>query len=159
MQAILSVLVREAERYKGCAVLPLEHYIAAGQRTDLIGDAHIVDSNNTLFEGYEIKHNIPITSEWIRSSFEKLQKTPVKRFYILTTYPHNDYSEFKLNIQQIARAHGCQLTVNGVDHTLGYYLRFIRDPSAFMHEYVSGLERDPTVSFQLKETWNEIVQA
>lgn len=83
--AILSVLVREVGRYNNCAVLPLEHHNTADRRTELIGDVHIVDPDNTLFEGYEIKHNIPITSGLIQNSFEKLQKTPVKRFYILTT--------------------------------------------------------------------------
>ena len=156
--AILSVLVREVGRYNNCAVLPLEHHNTADRRTELIGDVHIVDPDNTLFEGYEIKHNIPITSGLIQNSFEKLQKTPVKRFYILTTYPHRDYSRFQSDIQQIARAHGCQLIANGVSHTLKYYLRLTRDTSAFVHKYVSGLESDSSVSFQLKDAWNKIVQ-
>ena len=119
---------------------------------------HIVDPNGTLFEGYEIKHNIPITSGLIQNSFEKLRKTPVKRFYILTTYPHGDYSKFRSDIQKITRAHGCQLIVNGVNHTLKYYLRLIQDTSAFVHKYVSDLESDSSVSFQLKDAWNKIVQ-
>jgi len=61
VHAILSVLVREIGRYNSCAVLPLEHHNTADRRTELIGDVHIINSNNTLFEGYEIKHNIPIT--------------------------------------------------------------------------------------------------
>ena len=157
MHAILSILTRETERYRDCTVLPLEHHTAADRRTNLVGDIHIVDSDNTLFEGYEVKHNIAITPGLVQTSFEKLQTTPIKRFYILTTYPHEDYSEFALDIQNVARIHGSQLIVNGVDRTLMYYLRLIKDTSAFVDQYVSNLETDPSVTFQLKEAWNEII--
>ena len=157
VHAILSILAREAGRYDNCTVLPLEHHNTADTRTDLIGDTHIVDANNALFEGYEIKHNIPITSGLIRTSFEKLRTTPVQRFYILTTYPHDNYSEFEPDIQRVAQDHGCQLIVNGVDRTLLYYLRLIGSTREFVDAYVTNLETDPSVTFQLKEAWNEIV--
>ena len=158
IHAILTILIQEAGRYNNCSLLPLEHHAASDARTDLIGDVHIVDSQAVLFEGYEIKHKIPITSELIQASFDKLQRTPVKRFYILTTYPHHSYSEFDSDISRIAQVHGCQLIVNGVDRTLMYYLRLIRDTSAFINKYVSNLETDPAVNFQLKEAWNQIVE-
>ncbi len=157
VHAILSVLAREADRYDNCTVLPLEHHNTADTRTDLIGDVHIVDANNTLFEGYEVKHNVPITSELIQTSFEKLRTTPVQRFYILTTYPHADYAEFDPDVQRVAQEHGCQLIVNGIDRTLLYYLRLIGNTRDFVDAYVTNLENDPSITFQLKEAWNEIV--
>ena len=159
IHAVLSILVKETERYRNCTLLPLEHHTAADSRTDLIGDAHIVDENNVLFEGYEVKHNIPITSELINASFEKLKTTPVKRFYILTTYQHDSYVEFAQDIQNVAQGHGCQLILNGVNPTLTYYLRLLNDTSRFVDGYVSNLEKDPSVTYQLKQAWNEIVQA
>ena len=159
IHAILTILVKELDRYEDCEVLPLEHHTAADSRTNLIGDIHIVDSEGILFEGYEIKHNIPITSRLIQDSFEKFHTTTVRRFYILTTHDRDDYSEFAPDIQRIASTHGCQLILNGVDRTLLYYLRLIRDTTEFIHQYVSNLETDPSVSFQLKEAWNEIAQA
>lgn len=158
VHAILSILVREAARYRDCVLLPLEHHTAADRRTDLIGDVHILDASGALFEGYEIKHNVPITAGLIQTSFEKLRTTPVRRFYLLTTHHRADYSEFEPDIRQVAQAHGCQLTVNGVDRTLAYYLRLIGDTRSFVHQYVSNLEIDPSVTFQLKQSWNEIVQ-
>lgn len=155
--AVLCLLARELARYQGCTLLPMESHTAADRRADLIGDIHILDANNTLFEGYEIKHNIPITSGLIQTSFEKLRATPVRRFYLLTTYHHDDYSGFEPDIQQVAQSHGCQLIVNGIAPTLRYYLRLIQDTSGFVNEYVSLLESDPSVTFQLKQAWNEIV--
>lgn len=156
LHSILSILARETNRYQNCTVLPLESHTSPDLRTGLIGDVNITDANNVLFESYEIKHNHPITSELIRVSFEKLQTTPVERFYILTTYPHNDYTQFHPDIQRIAQTHGCQLIVNGVDRTLSYYLRLINTTRDFVNAYVTHLETDPAISYHLKESWNQI---
>ena len=75
----------------------------------------------------------------------------VARFYILTTYPHTDYTEFEPDIRHIAQTQGCQLIVNGVDRTLYYYLRLIGSADAFLDAYVANLENDPSVTFRLKE--------
>ena len=159
IHAVLTLLVREAARYKECTLLSLtQQYTDADRRKALVGDVHIRSSNGLIFEGYEIKHNIPITSGLIQTSFEKLKATPVRRFYLLTTYHHEDYSEFEPDIQHVSQAHGCQLIVNGVDRTLMYYLRLIGDTREFVNEYVTNLEADQSVSFQLKQAWNEIVQ-
>ena len=157
--SILSILTKELDRYDGCQVLPLEHHTAADSRTNLIGDVHILNPQGVMFEGYEIKHNVPITSGMIQGSYDKFHATPVRRFYILTTHDRDDYSEFAPDIQRIASSHGCQLILNGIDRTLLYYLRLIRDTTEFIHQYVSNLETDPSVSFQIKEAWNQIAQA
>ena len=157
--AALSIVVREMERYAGHTLLPLERHTAADARTDLIGDVHIATPDGALFEGYEVKHNIPITSDLIWASYEKFRTAPVDRFYILTTYDHADYSEFAPDIRRVADIHGCQLIVNGVDRTLMYYLRLIKRPADFVHEYVSNLENDQTIGFQLKAAWNEIAES
>ena len=157
MHAILSVLARETERYRNCKLLPLESHTTADSRSHLIGDINILHEDDSVFEGYEIKHNVRITSELIETSFEKLRTTPVQRFYILTTYPHGSYDEFKQDIQRVAQTHGCQLIVNGVDRTLLYYLRIIGSTRSFIDAYVTLLESDDDVNFALRESWNQIV--
>ncbi len=156
MHSILTVLARETERYRMCKVLPLQAHTASDTKTRLIGDVNILDANGALYEGYEIKHNVRITSGLIHTSFQKLQTTPVQRFYILTTYPHDNYDEFSGDIRHVAQSHGCQLIVNGVDRTLLYYLRIIGSTRSFIDAYVSHLESDENVNFQLKESWNQI---
>lgn len=156
LHAIMTALCRELDRYRDCKLLPLEAHTTADSRSKLIGDINILDSKNTLFEGYEIKHKVPITSDLIRTSFAKLQTTPVKVFYILTTYPHLSYDEFKPDIDLIAKTHGCQLIVNGVDRTLLYYLRLIDDTRSFIDAYVSLLESDAAITYDLKEYWNQL---
>jgi len=81
----------------------------------------------------------------------------VKKFYILTTHQHDGYAEFEPDIQRVAQEHGCELTVNGVDATLRYYLRLVGDTREFVNAYATRLETDPSITFRLKEAWNEIV--
>ena len=159
IHAILTVLAREADRYENCEVLPLEHHNAADSRTRSIGDVSVADAEGNPFEGYEIKHNIRITHNLVSDSVEKFRTTPVQRYYILTTHIREDYSEFDERIKQVADSHGCQLIVNGVEHTLLYYLRLIKGTRDFVNEYVSNVETDPSISFDLKMAWNEIVQS
>ena len=159
IHAALTVLTRELERYNECELLPLEHHNAADSRTNSVGDLSIIDSEGNLFEGYEIKHGIPITSPMIQDSFQKFRTTPVRRYYILTTHSQEDYSVFDPDIRQVSDSHGCQLIVNGIDRTLLYYLRLIKSTHEFVDEYVSHLENDASVNYQLKAAWNEIVQS
>lgn len=159
IHAILTVLADETDRYRNCTVLPLESHTAADSKSQQIGDVNVVDKDGRFFEGYEIKHNVQITSNVIDTSFQKLRTTPVKRFYILTTYPHEDYTEFDDDVRRVAQTHGCQLIVNGVDRTLSYYLRLIEDTSSFIDTYVSRLESDAALNFQIRERWNQIVES
>ncbi len=159
LHAMLSVLLRETERYRACKLLALESHTTADSRSDHIGDIVILDADDAVFEGYEIKHNVRVTSDLIQTSFEKLRTTPARRFYILTTFPHESYDEFDADIRHIAQTHGCQLIVNGVDRTLLYYLRLIGSTRSFIDAYVTHLESDPVVNFQLKDRWNEIVSS
>ena len=151
IHAALSIMARETDRYRNCTILP------ADVQTNLIGDVNVVDANGYLFEGYKIKHNTPITSDLIQTSCQKLVTTPAERFYILTTSPHGDYSEFEPDIQRVSQAHGRQLIVDSIDRTLLYYLRLIGNTRDFVDAYVTNLENDPSITFQLKEAWNEIV--
>ncbi len=157
MHAILTVLARETERYRNCQLLPLEAHTSADSRSHLVGDINVLDGNGTFFEGYEIKHNVPINTELIQTSFQKIKTTLVKVFYILTTYSHENYEAFKPEIDHIAHSHGCQLIVNGVDRTLLYYLRLVGDTRSFIDQYVSHLENDDAITFELKNNWNKIV--
>lgn len=63
----------------------------------------------------------------------------------------------KTDIRQVAQEHGCQLIVNGVDPTLQYYLRLIGSTREFVNAYVTNLEIDPSVTYRIKQAWNEIV--
>lgn len=157
VHSILSVLVKELNRYQDHFLMPLEQHTASDTRSGLIGDIHIAHSSGTIFEAFEIKHEIPLTKELVSTSFEKFRTMPVERFYILTTHDSGIDQVLYDAIQHVRIAHGCQLILNGVAPTLKYYLRLVSSTSQFVDAYVSAVENDPAVSYALKQAWNEIV--
>ena len=163
IQSILKIVVREFRRYEGCELLPLEGYTGDGIRSGLggVGDVQIMRGENTVYEGFEVKHDIPINWSVIDSAYQKLRTTPVERYYILTTSPDTAYIEMNEErndqITEIKRVYGCQVIVSGVAPTLRYYLRLISDTRDFIDEYVGAVERDGDISYELKKRWDEIV--
>ena len=158
MYAIVSILVRETGRYRGCAVLPPQRRNRpVDLRSNAIGDVNVVYANGRLLEFYDIKRNQPINAKLIQDAHERALVKPAERFYILTTYPHQDYAEYGPDIHRIWRVSGRQLVVDDFDRTLSHYLRLIGSTRQFIDEYATSLENDPSVPFRLKEAWSEIV--
>ena len=157
MHCVMGILVREFARYRGCTLLPLGQQEPIGRRAGLVDDIHILDAAGRLVEGYKVLHNIPVTGGMLQDLSEKLKGAMAYRYYLLTTYRREDYSEFNPYIDRIAEVLGCQLTVDSFDQTLRYYLRSVKDTAMFVDEYASRLETAPAVSLQLKQAWNEIL--
>jgi DNA (cytosine-5)-methyltransferase 1 len=112
-----------------------------------------------LFEGVEIKHRIIITPELIADAYEKFKVHNTDRYYLLTTanMDNADYSAIRIEVERIAKIHGCQVIVNGVYSTLEYYLRLLSDTADFIDCYVECMKVDETIKFQHKTKWNDIV--
>lgn len=157
MHCVMGILVQEFARYRGCTLLPLGHQESIGRRTGLVDGIHILDAAGMMVDGYKVMHNIPVSDGILQDLSEKLKGAMASRYYLLTTYQREDYSEFNPYIDRVAQVIGCQLTVDSFDRTLRYYLRSIKDAAMFVDEYASRLETDPAVSFQLKQAWNEIL--
>ena len=95
----------------------------------------------------------------MQDAFEKFQTTQVKRYYLLST-ADIDESERELierEIEKIKTIHGCHVIVNGIIHSLKYYLRLLENPAEFISNYVNLLEQDTSLKFEHKKMWNEVV--
>lgn len=159
LHSLMGIMVREAARYSGCALLPLRFQGAAGRSAALVGYIHILDPAGMLLEGYAVLPNIPIADGLLQDCHEKLQGMAALRYYLLTTGQREDYAEFNPYIDEIARFPGCQLAVDSFDRTLRHYLQLIKNPAEFVDAYASRLETDPAISPQLKPAWDEIIAA
>lgn len=155
--AVLKVVVAETSRYTDCELLPLEAQTAADTRTGNVGDVQIMRGGDVVYEGLEVKHDIPVSSSIVDTAYEKFRTAAVERYYILTTHATQSFEGMDGLISEIQRGHGCQVIVNGVAPTLRYYLRLLSDASLFVHEYVTLVETDNDVSYDLKIRWNELV--
>ena len=150
-------LIDEVDRFKNNQLLPLLPHTSADQKTGRAGDIDICQDSKTV-EAVEIKHGIKINIELVSATIEKVKRTTVKRYYILST---NDVIE---GIDDITRLitearinHGCEFIVNGVASTLRYYLRLISNVDEFVESFISLLEKDNDVGYQTKMAWDNIV--
>ena len=157
--AAYQALTKELKRFEGKTLLPLESHTASDKRSGRIGDIEILDKQQRSFEAVEVKHGIPITLQLVRDAYEKFKTTPVNRYYILSTAASDDgqMAAMDAEIIRIKNVHGCQVIINGIMHTLKYYLRLLSDPYEFIENYINLIEQDPALKFEHKERWNQLI--
>lgn len=157
--AAYQCMMGQVARYHDKVLCPLASHNSADAQSGRIGDIDVNNSNNTAFEGVEIKHEIPVTPQLVKDAYEKFKVYNTDRYYLLTTAKMDsaNWDAIDSEIQRIAQIHGCQVIVNGVYSTLKYYLRLVTDPAEFIDKYVELLKIDETVKFQHKIVWNEII--
>ena len=157
--AAYQCMMNQVARYEEKILCPLESHTSADFQSGRIGDIEIKNSDETAFEGVEIKHEITITKQIISDAYEKFKIYNTDRYYILTTAEKNfeNISEIEEEIHRIEKIHGCQVIVNGVYDTLKYYLRLLKDTSEFISNYVELLKVDDSIKFLHKKKWNDFV--
>lgn len=92
-----------------------------------IGDIDVNNENGSAFEGVEIKHEIPITSQLVADAYKKFKVHNTDRYYLLTTANMDsaDWDAIEVEVARISQIHRYQVIVNGVYTTLKYYLRLL----------------------------------
>lgn len=157
--AAYQALMPELKRFEGKSLLAIESHTSSDIRSGRIGDIELADEKQRPFEAVEVKHGIAITLQIVQDSYEKFNKTPVDRYYILSTAKssQNESIAIDAEILRIKNAHGCQLIVNGIMETLKYYLRLLSSPYEFIENYVNLLEEDKALKYEHKEKWNKLI--
>ena len=152
-------MMNEVERYKTLSLQPLESHTSADSQSGRTSDIDVIEKSGNVFEAVEIKHNIQITPELIKTAYSKFKHHQIKRFYLLTTANMDsaDWSSINAEIDKIVRQHGCQVIVNGVFSTLKYYLRLLKNTDDFISCYIANMKNDPVIKFNHKDAWNKIV--
>lgn len=165
--SIYEIILMDIARYKGKKLLPLKSHIASDIKAGEIGDIEIInEKRKSIFEGVEIKHGIPIDFLIVRDAYEKIKDISIERYYILTTAePNIKRGEEKKVLQlvnEIRKNHGCEMVVNGLIHSLKYYLRLVQNLDEFMARYSKNIKIEASISTIIKlehlEKWNEIIK-
>lgn len=102
----------------------------------------------------------------MRDAYEKIKDIPIERYYILTTAePNIKRGEEKKVLQlvnEIRKNHGCEIVINGLIHSLKYYLRLVQNLDEFMDRYSKNIKIEASISTIIKlehlEKWNEIIK-
>jgi DNA (cytosine-5)-methyltransferase 1 len=155
LYAAYQCLIEEMDRYKGMNLCPLESHTSPDRRSGAIGDIEI-RNNDEPFEGVEVKHGIEITKGIVEEAYTKIRPYPIARYYVLSTREPSESHRAQIEeaLRHITEEHGCDIIVNGVLHTLEYYLRLVDNPQKVLDNYVGLLETDPAVKSVHKEQWN-----
>ncbi|MCY4610508.1 MAG: hypothetical protein OXC38_02195 [Gammaproteobacteria bacterium] len=154
--AAYTSLVKEVGRYRDHHLLPLLPHNAADQKTGRHGDIDL-QHDSKIVEAVEIKHGIQINPDLVSSTIEKVKRTSVKRYYILSTNEIlNDIEEITKLTTDARINHGCEIIVNGVAATLKYYLRLVSNTDDFIENFVSMLEKDDDIGYETKMAWDQV---
>ena len=158
--AIYQILLKELNKFSGCSLPEIGSYTASDRTSKTAGDLEVFDSTNSLQEAIEIKLNIPIDIHMVRRAKEKIYKFNPKRYYILSTADvlQSDIGDIYVQIDEIKREHGCQLILNGVLHTLKYYLRLIDNIDEFISIYSNLIETDSELKLIHKQYWAQKIR-
>lgn len=157
--SVYQLLIGEVSNYNNLILKPLESHQASDLRTGSVGDIELEDNDGDVIEGVEVKHNLEIDVSILLRAKEKIYKSNLKRYYILTTHRNcaNVSTEVNNLIRQVYLEHGCQIIVNGVIPTIKYYLRMCSDPSVFLNNYSINISDQGSVTDEQLSIWFQII--
>ncbi len=157
--AIYKYLIAEIGRYKNCELAPLGSHTASDRTSKSAGDIQVMEKGH-VFEVVEVKLDKMVDMNIARIAYEKIVKFNPERYYILSHIGivEKDQEEIEKLIDEIKDSHGCQLIVNGLLHTLKYYLRLISNPKAFFNEYIELVENDTELKIIHKTKLRELIK-
>lgn len=158
--SVYQIIIEEVARYKDKTLQPLGSHTSADLRSGDIGDIQINDKNQKAFEGVEVKYGKMIDSILVEDAFEKIKPHSVNRYYLLSTEitTGEEMEKIQNTITEIQEKHGCQVIVNGLIHSIKYYLRLINDTDQFIKNYTENVINDPAIKIEHKRAWKELVE-
>ena len=151
-------------RYNSKTLSPLKTHTTSDTKSSGIGDIEVLDEKGNFFEAVETKHNISISPELVHYAYQRFSETSVSRYYLLTTTEPNVDNPDTVDslIHQIRMQHGCEVIVDGILPSLKYYLRWLSDPTLFLHVYSKNLQLDFNRNTDVKEIhlrrWYELLE-
>lgn len=162
--SIYQILSKNVEIYKDKKLQPLKSHTTSDRYMGF-GDIEIYYKDGSPFEIVEIKHKIPIDLTMIKDVLKKIQCTPIKRYFILTTAEpcfQGDEKEIFRLLNEIKYNYNIDIIPNGILPSLKYYLRFINDPIEFVKTYTENLKKEFAQGTDVKEIhfrkWKEIIK-
>lgn len=159
IHSIYDMLIEQVSQYHGFTLRPLESHQASDLRTGAVGDIEIEDADGDVVEGVEVKHGLRIGLPILMTAEEKILKSGLKRYYILTTHSSCNPSDPDVDaiIRKVYKSHGCQIIPNGVYPTIRYYLRMMSNPSEFLRRYSDNLAKRDDVTHDQVTRWIALV--
>lgn len=161
MYSIYECIIGELKRFQNKFLLPMSSHYSCDKSSGNAGDIVICNyDDKALYEVIDVKFEIAPTQIMIEDVYKKICHTSIQRYYVLSTLSPTDDENNKINksIQKIKDEHGCQIIVNGVFHTLKYYLRLLDNTDLFVDKYIDNIQKHPEINAEHKIAWNMLIK-
>jgi len=155
--AIYKCILSKVVRFDGQMLEPLQRMKSADRKSGTVGDI-VVSHHGSPIEAVEIKFGKPITVMDISEAIEKVRAETVGRYYLLSTEGVlvDDVKLINTKKANFLKQNGCEIIVNGVIDTVGYYLRLLPDTTEFLSSYVELVQNDSDTGYEHRVAWNDI---
>lgn len=154
--AIYQSLIGKILRYDGQVLDKIQRMKSADRKAGTVGDVVLLQGGVPV-EAVEIKFNQPITDIHVCEAIEKVRGASVSRYYLLSTAGvlSDDFEAITQRKSDFLKQNGCEIIVNGVIETIGYYLRLLPNTTEFVSNYALLVESDEDTSYEHRIAWNE----
>jgi DNA (cytosine-5)-methyltransferase 1 len=154
--AIYMSILGKMTRFEGQKLENLQRMKAADRKTGTVGDIVVVDDALQPIEAVEIKFGQPISDIHVCEAIEKVRGASVSRYYMLSTkgISNEDADSIAIRKAEFLKQNGCEIIVNGVVDTIGYYLRLLPNTTEFLSYYADIVESDDDTDYEHRIAWN-----
>lgn len=144
-------------RYRDWELAPLGRMKAADRKSGTVGDIVVLENSRPI-EAVETKMGIPISRAVVLEAMEKIVSASVERYLILSTAGilEEDRSFIVQRCAEFKHSNGCEVIVDGVLDTIGYYLRLLPSTAMYLNTYADVMQDDKDIDYEHKVAWNEI---
>jgi DNA (cytosine-5)-methyltransferase 1 len=158
--ALYECMMPTISRYHGYKLQPLERMKTANRKSGTVGDID-VNFNDQPIEAVEVKHGVRISKLHVAEAIQKIKSASVERYLILSTAGIQGEDAKAINELSVdfRKSNGCEIIVNGVIETIGYYLRLLRSTNDFVNQYTKKLEVDEDLDYEHRLAWNRLCAA
>lgn len=133
---------------------------AADRKSGTVGDIVVTNSGRPI-EAVETKMGVSIDLVIVLEAMQKIVSVSVERYLILSTVGmvEGDRAEIASRCRAFKKSNGCEVIVNGVLDTIGYYLRLLPSTAMYLDTYAELMEGDIDLDYEHRVVWNEICAA
>jgi DNA (cytosine-5)-methyltransferase 1 len=155
--SIYKCILGKMLRFEGQKLENIQRMKSADRKAGTVGDI-VVSMNKRPIEAVEIKFGKSIAIMDVSEAIEKVRAESVSRYYLLSTHGvlSDDIELINKKKSDFLKQNGCEIIVNGVIDTIGYYLRLLPNTTEFLSEYVDLVEIDEDTGYEHRVSWNDI---
>tara|TARA_Y100000741_G_scaffold252486_1_gene194248 strand:+ start:1246 stop:2289 length:1044 start_codon:yes stop_codon:yes gene_type:complete len=156
--SIFELTLHQVKRYQNCKLSDLGSHTASDRTSKTSGDIEIF-KNNDLYESYEIKHEIPISTHIINRIFEKIKMFNPNFYYFLTTNPELGINQEVIDkINSIRKSHGCEIRVIKFCDFLSINLGLLISIDDYINLLNKNITEDKEIKISHKIKYRELME-